>query len=109
MGDVVPMPGLCPECPRCNHRHLFALPCWGGRRVPKIRAMVFAEYGTTCWLCGLPGADTVDHVHARALGGTDTLSNLRPAHGYCNTGRGAKPARKPAPASSTAEESSSRW
>ena len=50
--------------------------------------------GDICHLCGGPGADTVDHIQARALGGTDALDNLAPAHRFCNTGRGAAdPAR----------------
>jgi hypothetical protein len=67
---------------------------------------VFAEHGTVCWLCGHPGADTVDHILPTAHGGTDELSNLRPAHGRgrpelgCigNYSRGARLwLRRPAP------------
>jgi 5-methylcytosine-specific restriction endonuclease McrA len=72
--------------------------------VPALRALVFAEYGRTCWLCGADGADTVDHKQPRALGGTDALANLRPAHAYCNTGRGARP-----PAPGATAETSLRW
>lgn len=52
-----------------------------------------------CHLCGHPGADAVDHVEPLALGGTDDLSNLRPAHHTvpcptcgrrCNREKGAK-------------------
>ena len=43
-----------------------------------------------CWLCGRPGADTVDHVIPRALGGPDTLDNLRAAHRVCNSRRGTR-------------------
>ena len=100
-----PIPGLCPVCPRCRHRHLIGLGCWGGRMVAELRALVFAAHGDTCWLCGHPSADTIDHVRPRALGGTDTLDNLRPAHGFCNTGRGARPAPTPA----VPAETSPRW
>lgn len=44
---------------------------------PAIRHAVFATYGTTCHLCGLSGADTVDHVEP---GDDHSLANLRPAH-----------------------------
>jgi 5-methylcytosine-specific restriction endonuclease McrA len=101
------MPDLAPSCSRCKHRHLPSLPCWGGRMVAKLRALVFAEHGDRCWLCKAGGADTVDHVLSRAMGGTDSLSNLRPAHGFCNTGRGAGALSKP-PGPATVERSD-RW
>lgn len=43
----------------------------------RVRPAVFELYGTTCHLCGLPGADTVDHVRP---GDDHSLANLRPAH-----------------------------
>lgn len=76
--------------------------------VAKLRALTFATYGRGCWLCGgkVPGlADTVDHVLPRAMGGTDALTNLRPAHGFCNTGRGAADP----PALVATVERSDRW
>jgi 5-methylcytosine-specific restriction endonuclease McrA len=100
-----PVPGLVAGCSRCRHRHLPDLPCWNGDRVPRFRALVFATYGTDCWLCGGPGADTVDHVQARAMGGTDALQNLRPAHAFCNTGRGAAPIPTPTTTMTTTD----RW
>jgi hypothetical protein len=48
--------------------------------------MVFATYGTTCWICSHGGARTVDHV----LPVTErpdlalVLTNCRPAHGGRN-------------------------
>ena len=33
---------------------------------------------------GLKGAWEVDHSRARSRGGSDTLTNLRPAHPWCN-------------------------
>ena len=47
----------------------------------RTRAAVFAIHGDVCWLCGRPGADTVDHVAPLSEGGTNAMSNLRPAHG----------------------------
>lgn len=66
---------------------------WGGSRVPKLRAQVIATYGTTCHLCREPitGLVSVDHVITRSNGGSDDLSNLRPAHESCNYSRGDKP------------------
>lgn len=64
---------------------------WGGRRVAQITAQVLAHYGTVCHLCGMPGANSVDHIIPRVHGGTDELPNLRPAHRSCNYSRGAMP------------------
>jgi 5-methylcytosine-specific restriction endonuclease McrA len=40
-----------------------------------------------CHICGHAGADEVDHVTAVARGGSNDLSNLKPAHGQqpCGT------------------------
>ena len=51
------------------------------RKWRKLRASILAQ-STTCWLCGYPGADTVDHVLEVVLGGAQyDPANLRPAHG----------------------------
>lgn len=47
---------------------------------------VYRVHGTICWLCGRDGADTIDHVQALKDGGTNALSNLRPAHGRKSSG-----------------------
>lgn len=44
-----------------------------------------------CVLCGLPGANSADHVVPRSQGGTEELFNLAPAHLSCNSSRKAKP------------------
>lgn len=56
-------------------------------------------YGTDCHICnkpidlnaprqaGKPGWENglqIDHVMPLSKGGTDTVDNVRPAHGYCN-------------------------
>lgn len=72
------------------------------------RVLILAAHGPYCWLC-LAGGKTLaksrinlrlrwphprcftrDHVIPRALGGTDDLCNLRPAHHVCNAKRGSK-------------------
>lgn len=70
---------------------------WGGRKVAKYVAMTLERYGTVCWLCGLPGADSADHVIPRSLGGAVyNLDNLAPAHTPCNKARGNRPRVAPA-------------
>jgi len=61
---------------------------WGGRRTQAFRAHVLRVKGTTCHLCGGPGADTVDHRTPLAKGGAPfDLANAEPAHGACNYAR----------------------
>ena len=75
---------------------------WDGSKVRRLANQVLGRYGSTCWLCGKPidltasrrsplGL-TVDHVVPRSKGGTDDITNLRPAHHHCNTSRQARPA-----------------
>ena len=62
---------------------------WGGRRAQEWTAKVLETYGTICRLCGLPGADTADHIVARSKGGAlYDVRNGRPAHSSCNSSRG---------------------
>ena len=64
---------------------------WGGREAARIRARVLRE-SDVCWICGQPGADSVDHVVPRSKGGGNEPSNLRPAHLFpCNRAKGDKP------------------
>ena len=83
--------GTAPHCRRCRRRHLPGLPCWGGRYVVKVRALVLSTYGDICCHCGLPGSRSVEHLQPRSHGGTDQLDNLRPAHLACNVSRGTNP------------------
>jgi 5-methylcytosine-specific restriction endonuclease McrA len=66
---------------------------YGGRKVARLRAEVIAKYGRRCHICKLliVGKVSVDHVIPRSHGGTDHISNLRPAHLRCNKRRGARP------------------
>ena len=62
----------------------------GGWAWRKKRARIL-KASDICWLCGQPGADSVDHVIAVSKGGTDDDSNLRPAHMHpCNRGKSSK-------------------
>ena len=55
-----------------------------------IRPAILERDGGICWICGGPGADSVDHVIARTAGGTDDPANLRAAHMGCNNRRGVE-------------------
>ena len=52
----------------------------GSRPWRRMVATVLRRDNGICWICGQPGADTADHLLPRALGGPDTLDNLRAAH-----------------------------
>lgn len=54
---------------------------WWRRR----RERIFARDGHRCAVCGSAEGLTVDHIRARALGGTDALRNLQTLCGPCNT------------------------
>lgn len=70
---------------------------WGGRHSTRLVAHTLASKGTTCHLCGLPGADSADHDPPRsrllALGvlDPDLPEWLWPAHLSCNKRRKARP------------------
>ena len=61
---------------------------------PKQRATLFTEHGGLCHICNskiqVGQAWDVDHVRPLAEGGTNDLSNLRPAHEKCHRGVGSK-------------------
>ncbi|GAA4178970.1 HNH endonuclease signature motif containing protein [Gryllotalpicola koreensis] len=68
-------------------------PRWGGRKAQEYVQLTLQTYGTVCWLCGLPGATSADHVIPRSKGGAVyNLDNLGPAHERCNESRGNRPA-----------------
>jgi len=70
---------------------------WGGRKAQLWVLKTLAEYGTLCWLCGLPGATSADHVIPRSKGGAVyDLDNLGPTHKRCNESRGNRDAVGPA-------------
>jgi 5-methylcytosine-specific restriction endonuclease McrA len=62
-----------------------------GHKWRQIRAQVLAT-NTICWLCGLPGADSVDHVIPLSVAPelAHDPANLKPAHRRCNSKKGAK-------------------
>ena len=65
-----------------------------GRPWQRLRAEVLAA-SDICWLCGRPGANSVDHVlplstHPELA---HDRSNLAPAHLSCNSSKGARATR----------------
>lgn len=61
-------------------------PVWQGstwtrpRNWAALREQILERDHYTCYLCGKPGADTVDHILAQANGGTNHPSNLAAVH-----------------------------
>ncbi|WP_227979968.1 HNH endonuclease [Nocardia spumae] len=46
----------------------------------RLREQILERDNYTCYLCGRPGADTVDHIVSVARGGSDIPSNLGAVH-----------------------------
>ena len=67
------------------------------RKWRELRRLVLIRDRGICWLGGQPGADIVDHVVPRELGGDDSMSNLRAAHLHCNSRRGVSAPSSPSP------------
>jgi 5-methylcytosine-specific restriction endonuclease McrA len=64
----------------------------GHRSTPelrKARVFVLSRDKGICGICEKPGATILDHKLARALGGTNELSNLQAAHPACNARKAA--------------------
>lgn len=61
------------------------------RSFKRMRTRILEE-SNVCWLCGQPGADTVDHIVplsvAPDLG--EVAANMAPAHRSCNSRKGAR-------------------
>lgn len=70
---------------------------WSGRKVGRLIGVTLASKGTTCHICGLPGADSADHdpprsvLIAAGMPDPDHPRYLWPAHRYpCNVRRKAR-------------------
>lgn len=61
----------------------------------RLRRYVLVRDRGVCWLCGLGGATTVDHIVPQSRGGSDHPSNLAAAHARCNYSRGDGPPHAP--------------
>jgi 5-methylcytosine-specific restriction endonuclease McrA len=99
-GRTYPPPRRRDRCPTCEKEYYRerrkrrgSTTARGlGHQHEQLRERVLAEE-SRCWLCGEPARPddplVADHVVPRAAGGETTRSNLRAAHGSCNSRRGA--------------------
>ena len=55
-----------------------------------IRARILMRDNYTCQSCGMEGADSVDHIVPRRLGGTDMEDNLQTLCRTCNSSKGGR-------------------
>ena len=58
-----------------------------GQRKRKLVRKLLERDGRLCWLCDRPmiaGKETIEHLLARAAGGTNDLANLVLCHRGCN-------------------------
>lgn len=65
----------------------------------RVRKQILAD-SDICWICGHPGADTIDHIVPVSQGGAYfDRANLRPACSSCNKrkGNGTRRRRRPPP------------
>ncbi len=63
------------------------------RAAHRLRDDVVARDGSACGICGGVVAEdelSIDHIIPVAVGGTDGLDNLRVAHRFCNSRKGAR-------------------
>jgi 5-methylcytosine-specific restriction endonuclease McrA len=76
----------CPEHERAYQRARNQKP---GRRAYQDRAYKRIPARGICALCGLPGADTRDHIIPLSKGGTNHPTNIQLAHRACNSRKAA--------------------
>jgi 5-methylcytosine-specific restriction endonuclease McrA len=77
----------------------------GNGSEPYTEKNIFNLYGTDCHICkqaidltaprrqGIKGWEFglhIDHIIPVSIGGSDSINNVRPAHGLCNLKKGAK-------------------
>lgn len=83
-------------CYACNGLHPTGQRCptqprWAGRKVSRLRRIVHNRDGGVCQECGIDvtfDECEVDHIVTRAMGGTDSLENLRCCCSACNQSKG---------------------
>src|SRR6266498_1883811 len=74
----------CQQCARMWDRRAGTARERGyDREYDENRAILLSK-PQNCWKCGLPGADSADHVIPRSTSGLYALSNLKPILYSCN-------------------------
>jgi 5-methylcytosine-specific restriction endonuclease McrA len=64
----------------------------GPKERKRKRRAVIRNWGLKCFYCGMKLIEeemTIDHFHPVAAGGTNAISNLRPACEPCNRSKGS--------------------
>lgn len=56
----------------------------------KLRIAILKRDNNTCYYCGTPQANTVDHLTPLDKGGTDDFTNLVAACATCNYSKGSR-------------------
>lgn len=87
--------GICPDCWQPPKRRPSSVVRGYGPEYRRNRAtlkLLTQESNDCCWRCFKPFRDdfsdfTADHVEFKRQGGSDALSNLKPAHKSCNSAR----------------------
>lgn len=87
-GDLIPSGSYCKDCLRLVERRRGSTTERFGSGWKQISRKVIARDKGICHICGLPGADTADHLIPRSKGGTNHPSNLAAAHRACNSRKG---------------------
>jgi hypothetical protein len=59
------------------------------RRAQRVNAGEI--FGYQCYICEVPTAATIEHIHPRSQGGLSGFDNIRIACPWCNTKKGTKP------------------
>jgi 5-methylcytosine-specific restriction protein A len=79
----------CPTCHRNHDRTRRPTPNQRGYDATyKAARRAILAGGPACAICHTAPATTIDHITPVSLGGSNELTNLRPACHPCNSGRG---------------------
>lgn len=69
---------LSDQCPKQSHK--------------SRRRRLLSQGGGACFFCGVPNAQTLDHLIPKAKGGTEHDQNILPACSRCNNSKSAQDA-----------------
>lgn len=89
-GQIIPRGSYCSRCQRGVEQRRGTATQRMGSGWNQISRRIISRDNGICHICGLPGADTADHLVPRAKGGTNHPSNLAAAHRACNSRKGTR-------------------